>query len=106
MRRRRSRSFSVDPEPDARMKLTAVSARAPLALLDSHARVADPPDDDTLDEKTAGYVDRIADLQRLFYADGRFALLIVLQGRDASGKDGTIRKVFTGVNPQGVTVAS
>lgn len=88
------------------MKLTAVSARAPLALRDSDARVADPPDDDTLDERTADYVERIADLQRLFYADGRFALLIVFQGRDASGKDGTIRKVFTGVNPHGVTVAS
>jgi PPK2 family polyphosphate:nucleotide phosphotransferase len=50
--------------------------------------------------------DRIADLQRLLYADRRYALLIVLQGRDASGKDGTIRKVFTSVNPQGCAVSS
>lgn len=50
--------------------------------------------------------DRIADLQRLLYADRRYALLIVLQGRDASGKDGTIRKVFTSVNPQGCIVSS
>jgi PPK2 family polyphosphate:nucleotide phosphotransferase len=49
---------------------------------------------------------RIAELQRLLYADRRYALLIVLQGRDASGKDGTIRKVFTSVNPQGCTVSS
>jgi len=50
--------------------------------------------------------DRIAQLQRLLYADRRYALLIVLQGRDASGKDGTIRKVFTAVNPQGCEVSS
>ena len=88
------------------MKLTPVSPRAPLPLLDRHARVADAPDDEKLEKKTADFVERIADLQRMFYADGRFALLIVLQGRDASGKDGTIRKVFTGVNPQGITVTS
>ena len=50
--------------------------------------------------------DRIAQLQRLLYVDRRYALLIVLQGRDASGKDGTIRKVFTSVNPQGCAVSS
>jgi len=50
--------------------------------------------------------DRIAKLQRLLYADRRYALLIVLQGRDASGKDGTIRKVFASVNPQGCEVTS
>lgn len=88
------------------MKLTPVSARAPLALLDRDARVPDAPDDDTLEEKTEEYVERIADWQRRFWADGRYALLIVLQGRDAAGKDGTIRKVFTGVNPQGVVVTS
>ena len=45
-------------------------------------------------------------LQELLYADGRFAVLVVLQGMDTSGKDGTIRHVFDGVNPQGVRVAS
>lgn len=88
------------------MKLTPVSPRVPVSLLDRDARVDDPPGDDKLEKKTEEQVERIADLQRVFYADGRFALLIVLQGRDASGKDGTIRKVFTGVNPQGVIVTS
>ena len=45
-------------------------------------------------------------LQELLYADGRHKLLIVLQGMDACGKDGTIRTVFDGVNPQGVRVAN
>ncbi len=44
-------------------------------------------------------------LQELLYAEHRHSLLIVLQGMDASGKDGTIRRVFEGVNPQGVNVA-
>jgi PPK2 family polyphosphate:nucleotide phosphotransferase len=50
-----------------------------------------------------GQVDR---LQELFYADGRRGLLVVLQGMDTSGKDGVIRHVFEGVNPQGVRVTS
>lgn len=45
-------------------------------------------------------------LQEKFYAQGKHRLLIVLQGMDASGKDGVIRHVFEGVNPQGVTVTS
>ncbi len=49
---------------------------------------------------------RIADLQHLLFADARFSVLIVLQGIDASGKDGTTRHLLTGVNPQGVRVTS
>ncbi len=44
--------------------------------------------------------------QERLYADGRYALLVVLQGMDASGKDGVVRHVFGGVNPQGVHVHS
>ncbi|MCD4672875.1 MAG: polyphosphate kinase 2 family protein [Anaerolineaceae bacterium] len=43
-------------------------------------------------------------LQELLYAEGKHKLLVVLQGMDAAGKDGTIRHVFEGVNPQGVSV--
>ena len=45
-------------------------------------------------------------LQYLLFADQQAALLIILQGPDASGKDGTIRKVFTGMDPQGVQVTA
>ncbi len=45
-------------------------------------------------------------LQELLYAEGKRKILIVLQAMDAAGKDGTIRHVFEGVNPQGVRVAS
>ena len=44
-------------------------------------------------------------LQELMFAEGKHKLLIVLQGMDTSGKDGVIRRVFEGVNPQGVRVA-
>src|SRR5690554_3699686 len=44
--------------------------------------------------------------QRLFYADNRYSLLIVLQARDAAGKDGVIRHVMSGINPQGCRVHS
>ena len=49
---------------------------------------------------------RLEELQELLYADHQQALLIVLQGMDSAGKDGTIRRVFSGVNPEGVRVAS
>ncbi len=45
-------------------------------------------------------------LQNLFYAEGKHSLLIILQGMDTSGKDGTIRHVFSCVNPQGCNIKS
>jgi PPK2 family polyphosphate:nucleotide phosphotransferase len=45
-------------------------------------------------------------LQNLFYAERKHSLLIILQGMDTSGKDGTIRHVFSCINPQGCTVKS
>ena len=49
---------------------------------------------------------RLERLQELLYAEGRHKVLVVLQAMDCAGKDGTIRHVFEGVNPQGVKVAS
>ncbi|MFA6034344.1 MAG: polyphosphate kinase 2 family protein [Myxococcota bacterium] len=48
---------------------------------------------------------KLAEAQELLYADRRFAMLIVLQGMDTAGKDGTIRHVMSGVNPQGCSVS-
>jgi PPK2 family polyphosphate:nucleotide phosphotransferase len=48
----------------------------------------------------------LAEAQELLYADDRYALLIVLQAMDAAGKDGTIKHVMSGVNPQGCQVFS
>lgn len=50
--------------------------------------------------------DELVELQRKLYAEGKHKLLIVLQAMDAGGKDGTIRHLFRGVNPQGVRVTS
>ncbi len=54
--------------------------------------------------KIQQHVQRMAELQYLLYADGDQSLLIVLQALDAAGKDGTIRHLFTGMNPQGTSV--
>ncbi|MEP6750685.1 MAG: PPK2 family polyphosphate kinase [Bacteroidota bacterium] len=60
--------------------------------------------------KTKKQVKRLAhqlfSLQNLLYASGKHSLLIILQGMDTSGKDGTIRNVFSRINPQGCTVKS
>lgn len=89
------------------MKLKPVTSKRLPRLDDADARAhGKVKSGEPLEREIAKEVERISDLQRVLYADARYALLIVLQGRDAAGKDGTIRKVFTAVNPQGCTVAS
>ncbi len=51
-------------------------------------------------------VEELSDLQRLHYASNRHALLLIFQAMDAAGKDGAIRHVMSGVNPQGCQVFS
>src|ERR1035438_1662565 len=52
------------------------------------------------------HVAELSSLQRLHYASNRYALLLIFQGMDAAGKDGAIRHVMSGVNPQGCEVFS
>jgi PPK2 family polyphosphate:nucleotide phosphotransferase len=52
------------------------------------------------------HVGELSSLQQLHYASNRYALLLIFQGMDASGKDGAIRHVMSGVNPQGCQVFS
>ncbi len=71
------------------------------------------PDDtgDFKDRQDAEYagkknLEKFHELQDVLYAQGRHALLVVLQAMDAGGKDGTIDHIFSGVNPQGCQVTS
>ena len=72
----------------------------------------DPRHKGKVDSKAEGRAEvaklttRLDALQETFYADGRHKLLVVLQGMDTAGKGGAVRKVFEGVNPTGVRVAS
>ena len=52
------------------------------------------------------HVDQLSDLQRIHYASNRHTLLLIFQAMDAAGKDGAIRHVMSGVNPQGCQVFS
>jgi PPK2 family polyphosphate:nucleotide phosphotransferase len=61
-------------------------------------------DEEEARQKLARDIDRLRKLQDVLYADGRYAVLIVLQGMDTSGKDGTIKHVMAGVNPNGCHV--
>lgn len=79
----------------ATIKLKEISTRAPKDW-----------DKEETKEKTAGILSKLDELQNLLYAESKHAILVVLQGMDASGKDGVIRKVFTAMNPQGVNVHS
>ncbi len=59
-----------------------------------------------LKKRLRSSVENIGELQRVLYADNRYALLLVFQAMDAAGKDGTIRKVMSGINPAGCQVYS
>src|SRR5665647_1554362 len=90
------------------MKLTPIRPGDKLSLGN---RAASPPrsldaDDNTLEKKMIKLRVRLGELQFALYAESTRSLLVVLQARDAGGKDGTIRRVFTSVNPQGCTVTS
>jgi len=56
--------------------------------------------------KTAEYGQRIGELQQLLYANSRHSVLLIFQGMDASGKDGSVRRVLSSVNPAGVETAN
>ena len=58
------------------------------------------------EKELKGHIQKLAALHDLLYAENKRALLIVLQGMDAAGKDGTIKHVMSGVNPQGCSVTS
>lgn len=79
----------------ADVKLKDISTRAPKGL-----------DKQSTKEKTAALVEELDELQNLLFAEGKHAVLVVIQGMDGSGKDGVIRNVLGNMNPQGVTVKS
>lgn len=74
-------------------KFLSISTRAPKSFDKEKTKV-----------KTALLKTEIAELQKILYAQGKHSLLIVLQGLDASGKDGLIADVFRGLNPLGCRV--
>ncbi len=77
------------------IKLKKISTRAPKSLNKKKTK-----------DETDAMLSHLDDLQNLLYAENKHSLLVVLQGMDASGKDGAIREVFGKLNPQGVTVQS
>ncbi len=84
-----------------------------LVPFDGSFRIAETPtapagkvDKDGVKADRREHTADIYELQRKLYADNRYAALFVFQAMDAGGKDGTIRNVFTGVNPAGFQVSS
>lgn len=79
----------------AQIKLSSISTRAPKKMNKEKTKAA-----------TAKLITELNALQNLLYAESKHSVLVVIQGMDASGKDGAIRNVFGQLNPQGVTVQS
>jgi len=76
-------------------KLSKIDTRAPKDLSKENIK-----------KKTAAILDELDDLQNLLFAESKHAILVIIQGMDAAGKDGVIRNVFGKLNPQGVMVTS
>jgi PPK2 family polyphosphate:nucleotide phosphotransferase len=79
----------------SRIKLKDIDTRAPKQF-----------DKDKTKKELAEILAKLDDLQNLLYAESKHSLLVIIQGMDASGKDGAIRNVFGKLNPQGVQVKS
>ncbi len=77
------------------VKLEHTSTRAPQDLDKEHTK-----------NELHSILTELDELQNLLYAEGKHSVLIIIQGMDASGKDGLTRDVFTSMNPQGVDVTS
>ena len=78
-----------------KVKLNQINTRAPKEL-----------DKNEIKEQTLTILEELDELQNLLYAEGKHSILVIIQGLDASGKDGAIRDVLGNMNPQGVTVTS
>lgn len=81
-----------------------VTPGEPIRLADYDPNDAGEYDKDSAKKVLKRNTKRLLELQEVLWAEGKHAVLIVLQGMDASGKDGTIEHVFHGVNPQGCHV--
>lgn len=57
-------------------------------------------------EQLAKDIEKLSELQSMLYAQDRYSILIIFQAMDAAGKDGTIKHVMSGINPQGCQVYS
>jgi PPK2 family polyphosphate:nucleotide phosphotransferase len=77
-----------------------------IQLKDIDTRAPKEADKKETKEKLEKILEELDALQNLLYAESKHALLVVIQGMDASGKDGTVRNVFGKLNPQGVLVTS
>ncbi|MCW3106678.1 MAG: Polyphosphate:AMP phosphotransferase [Segetibacter sp.] len=75
--------------------LSEISTRAPKEMNKKETK-----------EKLVSILEELDELQNLLFAEGKHSLLVVIQGMDASGKDGAIKNVFGTLNPQGVAVTS
>lgn len=94
------------PSSLASLQLAPIDRDDRVKLGSKAARVEDLPPREEIEAATQTLLTRLHELQEVFHADRRFGLLLVLQGRDAAGKDGVIKTVYGAFSPIGVTVAA
>ena len=75
----------------------------PISLSDISTRAPKDMDKEATKAKTASLLEQLDELQNLLYASAKYAILVIMQGMDASGKDGAVKHVFGPLNPLGVS---
>jgi polyphosphate kinase 2 (PPK2 family) len=88
------RSYLIEPNSKVRLSSIATDETGPFS------------NDNEAKADLGRHRQKLAEMQELLSAEAKRALLVVLQGMDTSGKDGTISHIFTGVNPQVCTVTA
>lgn len=92
--------------PEQMMRRYAVPANKPLNLASRDTNETLGWDKETAKAELSKVVTEMAFIQHRLMAEAQRSLLVVIQGRDASGKDGLVRHVMTGLNPAGIRVTS
>ena len=92
--------------PDHPTLVGPVSTGEPWHIDDLPTSMPDRPDNAAIEKHMAALTEEIARLQEILYADARWSVLVIFQGRDAAGKDGAIRRVFQEVSPSGLAATA
>ena len=90
----KSKDFQVEPGAEVKLKEWPTLVKAVCTSKKQYHKLLE------------SHVEELSELQRLHYASNRYAILLIFQAMDAAGKDGAIRHVMSGVNPQGCQVFS
>ncbi len=98
--------MTISPIDLSEYRVDVQRAKQGVRLSDWPTKAGDKEKRDETEQETAELQNQLSEWQEKLYAEGQQSLLLILQARDAGGKDSTVKHVLAGVNPQGIIVTS